>query len=269
MKCEFCHNEFSNKQNLNSHQKRTKYCLVIQGQQGAQGLEMECNSCHKTFNSKYNYGRHVKTCKQLNENLLKDAQAGNLRMVREISLLKQKVEILTADKKDLQDRYDNLSVIAVKKPTTSTKNIQINNYIKNMAPLLVDEIKDMAPMLTLEHHVKGAEGYAEYALEFPFREKIVCVDVARDKIKYKNEHGDIIEDVGLKKVMTKLCGALKDRSFNLSQEHYDKLSQEFNGDEMDDFNFMETAMAITKYANGKESDFCREVIKRISKGSVV
>jgi len=36
-------------------------------------------------------------------------------------------------------------------------------------------------MLTLDHHVKGAEGYAEYALEFPFKDKIVCVDVNRNK----------------------------------------------------------------------------------------
>jgi hypothetical protein len=30
MKCEFCHNEFSNKQNLNYHQKKAKYCLLLQ-----------------------------------------------------------------------------------------------------------------------------------------------------------------------------------------------------------------------------------------------
>ena len=80
---------------------------------------------------------------------------------------------------------------------TNTKNIQINNYIKNMQPLLETDIKNNVQYLTLDHHVKGAEGYAEYALEFPFKDKIVCVDTTRNKIKYKNEEGDVIEDVGL------------------------------------------------------------------------
>ena len=33
--------------------------------------------------------------------------------------------------------------------------------------------------------------------------------------------------------------------------------------------FMETAIAISKYANGKENDFCNKIIKMISKGIVV
>ena len=70
-----------------------------------------------------------------------------------------------------------------------------------------------------------------------------------------------------KKMMTKLCLALKDRSFSLCQEHYEKLSEKCTESEMDAFNFMETALAITKYANGRESDFCKDIIKMISKGS--
>ena len=71
----------------------------------------------------------------------------------------------------------------------------------------------------------------------------------------------MVEDVGFKKMMTKLCGALKDRSFNLSQEHYEKLSEKFSEEEMDEYDFMGAARAITKYANGRESDFCKDIIK--------
>jgi hypothetical protein len=67
-------------------------------------------------------------------------------------------------------------------------------------------------------------------------------------------------------MMEKLCRELKDRSFNLCQEHYEKLSDSFTDKELDDFNFMEIAIAISKYANGKESDFCNKIIKMISKG---
>jgi hypothetical protein len=140
-----------------------------------------------------------------------------------------------------------------------------------MEPLKIDHIKESVPMLTLDHHVKGPEGYAEYALEFPFKNRIVCVDVSRNKIKYKNEEGDIIEDIGFRKMMEKLCEALKDRSFKLCQDHYEKLARKFSEEEMDntDFDFMEAAKAIHKYANGRESDFCNKIIKLIGKGARV
>ena len=135
-----------------------------------------------------------------------------------------------------------------------------------MPPLLKSDITDNVQYLTLEHHVKGAEGYAEYALEFPFKDKIVCVDTSRNKIKYKNEEGDIIEDIGFRKMMTKLCKELKDRSYSLSQEHYEKLSDKFTEKEMEEYNFVETALGIAKCANGKESELCNQIVRMISKG---
>ena len=119
-----------------------------------------------------------------------------------IKVLQKENEMLKQDKKDLQDSYTELSLTAVKRPVNNTKNIQINNFIQKMEPLRIEDIKESVPMLTLDHHVKGAEGYAEYALEFPFKDKIVCVDVNRNKIKYKDGEGNVIEDVGFRKMMT-------------------------------------------------------------------
>ena len=33
-----------------------------------------------------------------------------------------------------------------------------------MEPLKTDDIEESVPILTLDHHVKGVEGYAEFAL---------------------------------------------------------------------------------------------------------
>jgi hypothetical protein len=263
MKCEFCSNEFSNKQNLNYHQKKAKYCLLIQKKDPDQTFR--CDGCNKQFTSNVTLVRHKKGCSSTE--LIKKLREDNDIQKTLITELKKEVELLRTDKKDLQDRYDNLSITAVKRPTTSTKNVQINNYIKNMPPLLQSDITDNVHNLTLEHHSKGPEGYAEYALEFPFKDKIVCVDTARNKIKYKNEDGDVVEDVGFRKMMVKLCTELKDRSFSLSQEHYEKLSDTFTEKEVEDYNFMEAAIAISKFANGRESDFCNEIVKMISKKS--
>ena len=263
MECQYCHNEFSNKQNLNSHQKKTKYCLQLQKKTPEQ--EYKCVSCGKSFLIQTKLRRHEKICSSKNvvadlNNKVKQLEEKNIE-------LKKENEMLTKQLKTTEESYEKLSLTAVKRPTTNTKNIQINNYIQKMEPLRLEDLKQSIPMLTLDHHVKGAEGYAEFALEFPFKDKIVCVDVNRNKIKYKNDDGDVIEDVGFQKMMTKLCEALKDRSFNLCQEHYEKLSQEFTEKEMEEYNCMETAMAITRYANGRENDFCNKVIKLISKGA--
>ena len=265
MKCLFCSNEFSNKQNLNYHQKKTKYCLKIQGKLPVNAVK--CDICEKEFVSGVTLRRHQKSCK--NNYILRKYKEDNQAMEKELIKLRDLVNILKKDKHDLQERYDRLSLTAMKRPINSTKNIQINNFIQNMEPLKMEDIKESVPMLTLDHHVKGAEGYAEFALEFPFKDKIVCVDVNRNKIKYKNGDGDVIEDVGFRNMMTKLCEAIKDRSFNLCQEHYEKLSKEFTDREMEEYNCMETAMAITRYANGRENDFCNKVIKLISKGAKV
>ena len=272
MECQFCHNVFSNKQNLNSHQKKARYCLKIQGVEVPK--KYECKGCNKTFEISANFERHKKTCKNPNKiqeykDIIKQMNKDMTKLHETIKVLQKENEMLREDKKDLQESYTELSLTAVKRPVNNTKNIQINNFIQKMEPLRIEDIEESVPMLTLDHHVKGPEGYAEYALEFPFKDKIVCVDVNRNKIKYKDGEGNVIEDVGFQKMMIKLCESLKDRSFNLCQEHYEKLSDQFTEKELDEYNCMNTALAISRYANGRENDFCNKMIKLISKGSTI
>ena len=262
MQCEFCANVFTTKSNLNAHQKKAKYCLAIQGVQ--QKKDHICQACDKGFYGAYELRRHLLGCKKKDLSTYKD-QLDKLK--EENLLLKKEIEMLREDKKQIQESYEKLSLTAVKRPTISNKTMNVNNFIKNMPPLTVEDIESSVPMLTLEHHAKGAEGYAEFALEFPFKDKIVCVDTSRNKIKYKNNDGDIIEDVGFRKMMIKLCKSLKDRSFNLSLEHEDKLSDVWSEQDRETYDFMEAAVAIAKYAQGRENEFCNKIIKLISKGS--
>jgi hypothetical protein len=193
----------------------------------------------------------------------------NYSLLEEVNNLTTKIEMLTSQLKDVREDYKELAKKAVERPTTSNKTIQINNYIKNMPPLLKSDIVENVQMLTLDHHTRGAEGYAQYAMDFPFKDKIATVDASRNKIKYKNEEGDVIEDAGFKKMMKKLCIELKDRSFNLSKEHYNKLSDKFCDAEMEAYDFMSSAIAIAKYASGHDNEFCKDIIKMIGKGSII
>jgi hypothetical protein len=267
--CKYCNKKLSSKSSLSVHIKRAKYCLEIRNitQNNSTDNLFACEGCGCKYTSKQNLIIHKENCVKYHVNketkILKDRNSQQEKIIKELKLV-----IL-----NLQKDMKEVAIKAVSRPThtTSNKTIQINNYIKQMEPLRIDRIKENVPMLTLDHHVKGPEGYAEYALEFPFKDRIICVDVARNKIKYKNEEGDIVEDPGFRKMMLKLCDALKDRSYKLCQDHYEKLLDKFSEEEMDntDFDFMEAAKAIHKYANGRESEFCSKIIRLISKGSKV
>ena len=273
--CEFCKKILSSKKTLKVHQKTTKSCLKKQGKSISEKFKCQCG---KKFTRKDVFVSHQSICKFISKEYgiklnieVKQLELKNSELDKTICTLKRENEMLRSQLDKLQDRYDKLATTAVKRPTVSNKTIQINNYIKNMPVLTTKHIEDSVPLLTLEHHVKGAEGYAEFALEVPFKDKIVCVDVSRDKIKYKNSEGDVIEDVGFRKMMKKLCKAVLTRSFQLGVEHQNKLydSGDFTEAELDLINFNETAIAMAKYARGRENDFCTKVIKLISKGSCV
>jgi hypothetical protein len=160
-----------------------------------------------------------------------------------------------------------VAIKAVQKPTSinNTKNIQINNFLKSAPPLTDQVLKDNVENLTLDHHVQGAEGYAKYALEFPFKGRIVCVDVSRDKIKYKDGEGNVVDDVGFRKMMMKLCKELYQKSYILSIDHLDKLSKQFTEKELEQYDYLEAAKAIALYSKGSDSNFCRKIIKIISR----
>jgi hypothetical protein len=265
MECQYCKKILSSKSALKFHQTRTRYCLKIQGKENIKG-RFVCELCGKNFQTKGHLYSHSNICEKNIPNIKKLLEQV-IYLKETVKVLEKENDMLKYDKKDLQESYNNLSLTAVKRPVNNTNNI--NNFIQKMEPLRIEDIDGYVPMLTLDHHVKGVEGYAEYALEFPFKDKIVCVDVNRNKIKYKDGEGNVIEDVGFRKMMTKMCESLRDRSFNLCQEHYEKLSDEFTEKELDEYNCMNTALAISRYANGRENEFCNKMIKLISRGSMI
>ena len=135
------------------HQIKTKKCLKIQGKNVDDG-NFSCYICDRKLNIKCNLYDHISTCEKKNKNI-EHIKNENKILKNKIIELEKEVEILRHDKKDIQERYDHLSITAVKRPTNSTKNIQVNNYIKNMSPLLKNDLTNSVQYLTLEHHVKG------------------------------------------------------------------------------------------------------------------
>ena len=277
MKCKYCKNTFSTKTSLNTHKMTAKYCLQIRGMDFPN--KYKCSGCSKNFSRKYELNRHVNICKkesklQVNK-IIKDLQDKHEKHVKKLEQiikdLQDKIENNSLRReKELREDLNKLALKAVSRSTTTNnKTIQINNYLNKMEPLRLEDMKKTVPMLTMEHHVQGAEGYAKYALENPFKNKLVCLDNSRGKFKYKNEDGIIIEDNGLTKMMPKLCKLILKRSYLLSQQHLEKLSKKYPEKELFNYNFMENSISIATSANGTETGFCKKIIKIIGNNTKI
>ena len=86
--------------------------------------------------------------------------------------------------------------------------------------------------LTIEHIQKGPEGYAEYVLEYPLKNRIVSVDYSRRKVKFKDKDGNVITDPEMTNIATKLFQSIKDKNKDLIFSYGTELRDRF-GDEMD------------------------------------
>ena len=109
MECQFCQNVFSNKQNLNAHQRKAKYCLKIQGKQPK--CTFTCNICDTRFTSKYNLNRHIKLCQ--NDVKISKFQYERQKDKEEISLLKNTVKELREQLEKLQQDYKYISTKSI------------------------------------------------------------------------------------------------------------------------------------------------------------
>ena len=159
-----------------------------------------------------------------------------------------------------------VAIKAVSRPTTTNKT-QVNNFIQNMQPISSEQLSGHTSNLTIEHIKKGASGYAEYALEYPLKDRVVCVDYSRRKLKFKNKDGDLITDPEMAKLAPMFFESIKDKSSDIVYE--------LNKPDMDSAMFEEVAKHfntnadVKNGATGVKSEFYHDFIKHVCSGSVV
>jgi len=215
-KCKHCGSTFSSLSSLNNHIKTAKYCLSLRQteEKTEEKVVFKCSKCSKSFTSKRWCLSHEKKCVKNMESLedkVKQLENENIKHIERISKQNEQLEIYKNQIEKLQDKLENIALQAVKRPTTTNKT-QINNFIQNMEPITQEHLVEYTPQLTLAHIQKGASGYAEYALEYPLRDRLVCVDYSRRKIKFKNKDGDLIADPEMAKLAPMFFESIKDKS---------------------------------------------------------
>jgi len=111
--------------------------------------------------------------------------------------------------------------------------------------------------------MKGAKGYAEYALNYPFKNRMICVDYSRRKIKYKDGEGNLITDPEMTKLSTKLFKSIKDRNGVLIQEYMATLLKqvEFPSEIMSDM--AGYIIMVKNAADGEKTELYNEFVKNV------
>jgi hypothetical protein len=235
MECEFCKNTFSNKSSLVKHQKRTKYCIGLREEKGLiddikKEVEIKCFGCEKVFTSKENLKYHTEKCINLIIHDLEEKYKKEIAEQKEFyekQIVEYKEQI-----KQLQNEITNIAKTAVSRPITINNqhnNQLINNQIiNNLIPISEEHLIEQSKYLTLEHIKNGASGYVQYALEYPLKDRIKCVDYSRKRIKYKDEEGNIIDDPEMSKLSQKFFKAIEEPNSKLTDEYLKELQSKLS-----------------------------------------
>lgn len=268
--CQYCETTFATQKNLTHHINNAKYCLILQGKSND---KYKCEDCQKCFTTKTWLTQHQTNCLEYQIN----SKVNEIKCKYEIELQLLKDQLTQRDElikgKDIIIKDLAEKAIANAKPTTITNNTNnTTNIVNNLQIISEDHIKDQVKNLTLEHIKKGAIGYSEYFLEYPLKERIVCTDYARRKIKYKNENGEIVVDPEMTTLSDLLFKSIKERNRELTVQYTNELTDKFKSakDPTQLSYFMEVAgkfsdqdIQVFKMFNGNKNDFFHDIIRNI------
>ncbi len=269
MNCKFCDKTFSNKSSLNNHQRTAKYCIKIQNELFNKTIESDtfnCEFCLKKFTTKTNLKTHEKICtkkQEVNITLEKDKDIESLKILieKQKSLLEEKDKLI----EKLMVMIQPVNIVNNSSHNTTSNTQKINNIINNLTPITDAHISEQSQYLNIDYIKRGSAGYVDYALEYPFKDKILCVDFARRKIKYKNNDGDIVDDPEMVKLSQKFFKAIENVNseiigsyiLELQNDIYNlnlSTSNEMNDDETKAFgadsdNILDKTFTAIKYRN--------------------
>tara|TARA_B110000908_G_C10147988_1_gene399969 strand:- start:70 stop:819 length:750 start_codon:yes stop_codon:yes gene_type:complete len=241
---------------------KAQYCIKTRKNTGDIKF-FKCDGCYKNFTSKQTLQLHSLKCKSNELNSYKQENK-TLKKMYDDKIIFLETQINQKDDiiQDLQNKLENIAISAVSRPTTSNKT-QINNYIQQLQPVTEEHLIDNVQHLTIDHIMKGPEGYAQYALEYPLKDRLICVDYARRKVKFKNKDGKVITDPEMSNLATKFFNSIKDKNKELIIECGKKLKENF-GDELDTIvKIFDYKSGVERGSDGERSEFHHDFVKQV------
>ena len=149
-------------------------------------------------------------------------------------------------------------VRSVSEPTLTSK-------VEEIFPITQEWLIENVKFLTIEHIVRGPEGYADYFMSYPLKDRLIVVDYANAIIKLKDSVGETIIDSGAV-ILTKLIfDSLRIRNKELIMEYCTCLNDNFADNGAEIVQLLDYRVAVEKCADGnyvgdEDADFRMEFI---------
>lgn len=264
--CEFCSSTFSSRTGLCNHKRSARYCLQNRGKEIP---IFTCQNCQKEFTGKRCLDSHIEKCPKyissLQEQLCKkDSEIATLNSVNttitrkliQVTQQNQDYEKTIQTQKeqisDLQNSLKDVAVQGVKKSTTT-------NILK-LQPLTKEWLDAQALLLTNGHLSQGVAGLAQFAADNSFKDRVVCTDVNRKSLRYKEGDGKVSKDPKGKKLSKMFFESIKSKTDDILPNMMEKIKDELDyaGEEQE---VLEAVMSkMTELINVEKG------IKQITKG---
>ena len=141
---------------------------------------------------------------------------------------------------------------------------------KHLLPLTDDHLSNNIFCLTIEHIKKGIDGFVEYALEHPFKDRLLCEikdygDITQRKIKFINKKKELKTDVEMNNLCFRLFSKIQRHVNHLIRKYKDKLTREISeiNDEYNKNDYSDYRKEVVDDANDEVDDEINKVMKQI------
>lgn len=181
--CVYCGKVFKKKSNLTRHQRTAKYCLEKQVVIEEEPV-FKCHHCNKEFCREDSLARHIK--KYCSSNETESEEKDTIKIFEKLLEMVQKNQNANATQTNaLMEKMITM---------LDRKDASRKNPAEKLQPITNEDLLAYLDNLSLNFITRGAQGYADYAGNYPFKGKLICTDRSRKKIQYKNEDGSITAD---------------------------------------------------------------------------
>jgi hypothetical protein len=159
---------------------------------------------------------------------------------------------------------------------TNTTN---RNVTMSLSPITDEGLREHLEHLTIDFIQEGGRGYASWANCYPFKDRIVCTDLARKKLRYKDGAGEVVEDGGGIKLSQRFFQAIALRNEAIINDEYHNLHERVeeiarNGTAHDEdltglltkaSHLQDLLIKCRGAAKGEENELTREFINYLSR----
>jgi hypothetical protein len=223
MECEYCHHKYKDKYTLKTHQEKAKFCLAIQQEckNNKEESLFECIYCKKKLSAKQKLTMHLERCREADKINIISKYEDKIKEYE--SLLKSKDDIISKLSQTIADQTKVISktnkVTLNNCSITNKKAYKIDNLMMNVSQLTPETIINIRDKIDIDQIDKyGITECITNAIKEVLADKVICTDLARKRILYKNENNDTIVDENCNKLKSRLLPAIEPKITNLSNQ---------------------------------------------------